>query len=118
MVEREKNIECCSKRKEMENIEHHCIPIQELDSDNESSIRSSNETEESINDAFVALMQKRLEDFGGSRIQISETRSSVCIFRAPQSFREISSKAAIDPEMVSIGPYHHGKNQVQRFESD
>ncbi|GMP84591.1 hypothetical protein CsSME_00038059 [Camellia sinensis var. sinensis] len=101
----------------MENIEHHCIPIEELDSDNESSSRSTNETEESIDDASVALMQKRLEHFGGSKIQISETMSSVCIFRAPQSFREISGKAAIDPEMVSIGPYHHGKDQVRRFES-
>ncbi|CAL5422186.1 unnamed protein product [Camellia sinensis] len=117
IVERVKNIECWSKRKKMENIEHHCIPIEELESDDESSIRSTNETEESIDDASVALMQKRLEDFGGSRIQISETRSSVCIFRAPQSFREISGKAAIDPEMVSIGPYHHGKDQVRRFES-
>ncbi|KAI7997355.1 UPF0481 protein [Camellia lanceoleosa] len=117
IVERGKNIECWSKRKKMENIEHHCIPIEELDSDNESSIRSTNETEESIDDASVALMQQRLEDFGGSKIQIWETRSSVCIFRAPQSFREISGKAAIDPEMVSIGPYHHGKDQVRRFES-
>ncbi|XP_028052726.1 putative UPF0481 protein At3g02645 [Camellia sinensis] len=96
----------------MENIERHCITIEELDSDNESSIRSTKVTEDSIDDAFVVLMQKCLEDLGGSKIQISETRSSVCIFRAPQSFREISSKAAIYPEMVSIGPYHHGKDQA------
>ncbi|CAL5422171.1 unnamed protein product [Camellia sinensis] len=95
----------------------HCITIEELDSDNESSIRSTNETEESIDDASIALMQKRLEDFGARIIQISKTRSSICIFRAPQSFRESSCKVAIDPEMVSIGPYHHGKDQVQRFES-
>ncbi|GMP84613.1 hypothetical protein CsSME_00038072 [Camellia sinensis var. sinensis] len=28
----------------MENIEHHCITVEELDSDNESSIQSTNET--------------------------------------------------------------------------
>ncbi|GMP84579.1 hypothetical protein CsSME_00038047 [Camellia sinensis var. sinensis] len=51
----------------------HCITIEELGSDNVSSIQSTNEIEESIDDdASIALKQKCLKDFDGSRIQISE----------------------------------------------
>ncbi|EEF48864.1 conserved hypothetical protein [Ricinus communis] len=38
-----------------------------------------------------------------------------CIYRVPQQLREINEKA-YTPRVVSIGPYHHGKNELKAME--
>lgn len=40
---------------------------------------------------------------------------SCCIFRVPQSLVEINKKA-YQPHIVSIGPYHHGKDHLKMIQ--
>lgn len=45
----------------------------------------------------------------------SAGKKSCCIFRVPQSFININGKS-YQPQIVSIGPYHHGEAHVQMIE--
>ncbi|KAF8006987.1 hypothetical protein BT93_K1094 [Corymbia citriodora subsp. variegata] len=45
----------------------------------------------------------------------SDSRRTFCIFRVPQSLSE-TNQMAYQPNMVSIGPYHHGKPQFQKIQ--
>ncbi|XP_048135897.1 UPF0481 protein At3g47200-like [Rhodamnia argentea] len=45
----------------------------------------------------------------------SAGRNSCCIFRVPRSLAEINEKA-YQPHILSIGPYHHGKNEFIMIE--
>ncbi|XP_068340456.1 UPF0481 protein At3g47200-like [Pyrus communis] len=60
-------------------------------------------------------MQSRLEQ-NRREIPTTKNRSSVCIYRVPPGLAGISPKA-IQPEIVSIGPYHHGKKELSEFQS-
>ena len=48
-------------------------------------------------------------------LKISAGNSSCCIFRVPQSLVEINEKA-YQPHIVSIGPYHHGKEHLEMIQ--
>ncbi|XP_059306016.1 UPF0481 protein At3g47200-like [Lycium ferocissimum] len=45
----------------------------------------------------------------------SAGRSSCCIFRVPQSFINVNGRT-YEPQIVSIGPYHHGIDNVKMIE--
>jgi hypothetical protein len=45
----------------------------------------------------------------------SAGKNSCCIFRVPQSLVEINQEA-YRPRIVSIGPYYHGKKDLQMIE--
>ncbi|XP_030451159.1 UPF0481 protein At3g47200-like isoform X1 [Syzygium oleosum] len=45
----------------------------------------------------------------------SASKRSCCIFRAPQSLLQINEKA-YEPQIVSIGPYHHGQQRLNMVE--
>ncbi|XP_058205132.1 uncharacterized protein LOC131319048 [Rhododendron vialii] len=85
----------------------------------ESSIRTIQET---INKSAFIIIQRRLNEMRRlEEIESQANRSyrfrySVCIYRFPQSLKEMSCNTA-EPELVSIGPYHRGKPAVLEFEN-
>ncbi|CAL5422179.1 unnamed protein product [Camellia sinensis] len=101
----------------MENGEHQAITITESDSNQELPVRSTNEIEESTNVASVIHMQRRLNEIRREGIQNLKERQNAFICKVPQSLIEIGSPRDIEPEIVSIGPYHHSKDGVLEFES-
>ncbi|CAL5422180.1 unnamed protein product [Camellia sinensis] len=100
----------------MENGEHQAITIEESNSNIETSVRSTNEIEESSDDACVILIQRRLEENRREGAQTTTERVSTSICRVPQNLARISRRAT-EPEKVSIGPYHHDKDEVLEFPS-
>ncbi|KAJ9554750.1 hypothetical protein OSB04_009364 [Centaurea solstitialis] len=43
-------------------------------------------------------------------------KKSCCIFRVPQSLADSSNKKAYEPQIVSIGPYHHGDKDLEMIQ--
>ncbi|KAL2502627.1 Plant protein of unknown function [Forsythia ovata] len=67
-----------------------------------------------VNQDRLALMQQKISD---TPLILSQSagRSSCCIFRAPQSLIDING-SCYQPQIVSIGPYHHGKQHFKMIE--
>ncbi|XAR69561.1 hypothetical protein NMG60_11001199 [Bertholletia excelsa] len=88
----------------MQNREHHGIEIEEVNHKD--------------TDAFVVRLQDRLEAI--KKVRTFRSTAEYCrkayICKLPQSLVEISKRAA-EPEMVSIGPYHRGKDTLLEFET-
>ncbi|CAB4317604.1 unnamed protein product [Prunus armeniaca] len=82
---------------------------------------SSEEDQDDLknNEESVAAMRKRLnEQRKEIQTRRSGIKSTVCIYRVPPSLNGISpTPETIEPEMVSIGPYHRGKDELLEFES-
>ncbi|KAI7998094.1 UPF0481 protein [Camellia lanceoleosa] len=79
------------------------------------SVRSTNEIEESSDNACFVLIQKHLKETRREGIQSTTEKDSTSICRVPQNLKRISS-IATEPEM-SIGPYHRDKDDVLEFQS-
>lgn len=62
----------------------------------------------------LKLIQRRLEEGRGIERQGGRS-SSRCIFPFPRSFDKINPDT-YQPELVSLGPYHRGKDHVLEFE--
>ncbi|KAM5579557.1 UPF0481 protein [Rosa sericea] len=45
----------------------------------------------------------------------SSTNSKTCIYKVPSTMRQVNRKA-YEPNIVSIGPYHHGDESLQEME--
>lgn len=63
---------------------------------------------------IVASVSRRLEERRRRNV-VGNRKPSVSIFKLPSSLTGINYKCT-QPEMVSIGPYHHGKDHPLEFE--
>jgi hypothetical protein len=70
---------------------------------------SSNQTSVSIN---IRDVTKVVSSIRGKLCQKSPIPAKCSIFRVPDKLRKYSEKA-FEPELVSIGPFHHGKEKLQ-----
>ncbi|CAN4121409.1 unnamed protein product [Withania somnifera] len=67
-----------------------------------------------INKTQLELMQQKTSQ-PPRLLSESAGRSSCCIFRVPQSFINVNGRS-YEPQIVSIGPYHRGKDNVKMIE--
>ncbi|KAF3677924.1 putative growth-regulating factor 3-like [Capsicum annuum] len=67
-----------------------------------------------INKAQLEMMQQKISQ-PPRLLSESAGRSSCCIFRVPQSFINVHGRS-YEPQIVSIGPYHRGKDNVKMIE--
>ncbi|KAH0638553.1 hypothetical protein KY285_035139 [Solanum tuberosum] len=67
-----------------------------------------------INKTQLELMQQKISQ-SPQLLSESAGRSSCCIFRVPQSFINVNGRS-YEPQIVSIGPYHRGKDNVKMIE--
>ncbi|PIA39182.1 hypothetical protein AQUCO_02700395v1 [Aquilegia coerulea] len=67
-----------------------------------------------VNQVQLASMEKRMSAMP-RLLSNSAGQSSCCIFRVPQSQIDIDQKA-YHPQIISIGPYHYGKQNLQMIQ--
>ncbi|KAK4343133.1 hypothetical protein RND71_038949 [Anisodus tanguticus] len=67
-----------------------------------------------VNKYQLELMQQKISQSPRLLCE-SAGRSCCCIFRVPQSFINVNGRS-YEPQIVSIGPYHHGKDNVKMIE--
>ncbi|KAD5508645.1 hypothetical protein R6Q59_030725 [Mikania micrantha] len=65
-------------------------------------------------DEEIESMKTRMKE-SPKLLQKSAGNKSCCVFRVPQSLLEIN-KEAYEPRIVSIGPYHHGKKDLEMIQ--
>ncbi|KAK2643563.1 hypothetical protein Ddye_025326 [Dipteronia dyeriana] len=63
---------------------------------------------------WIALVEGKI-DKSPKMLNRSAGKKSCCIFRVPQSLVEINEKA-YQPHIVSMGPYHHGKQHLEMIQ--
>ncbi|KAH6807427.1 transmembrane protein [Perilla frutescens var. frutescens] len=67
-----------------------------------------------VNKDRLASMQQRIADTPPI-LSRSAGKSFCCIFKVPQSFIDINGRC-YQPQIVSVGPYHHGDSRLQMIE--
>ncbi|KAH6797621.1 transmembrane protein [Perilla frutescens var. hirtella] len=67
-----------------------------------------------VNKDRLASMQQRIADTPRI-LSRSAGKSFCCIFKVPQSFIDINGRC-YQPQIVSVGPYHHGDSRLQMIE--
>ncbi|RWR82457.1 UPF0481 protein [Cinnamomum micranthum f. kanehirae] len=65
----------------------------------------------------TSIKLKMKEDIPSQQDQQAES-STICIYRAPESLllENGDKRRDFDPQIVSIGPYHYGKEELQKME--
>ncbi|KAJ4784673.1 hypothetical protein LUZ62_035919 [Rhynchospora pubera] len=64
-------------------------------------------------DSWITSIQQRLHDAG--EIETKNPWAKLSIYRIPETLREGDEKSFV-PQMVSIGPFHHGKEKLREME--
>jgi hypothetical protein len=69
-----------------------------------------------VNQGLLAQMEDRISKSHPSTLA-SETRTNRkrCIFRLPEKLKTINGKS-FEPQVVALGPYHHGKPHLHNME--
>ncbi|KAK6235140.1 hypothetical protein SCA6_010477 [Theobroma cacao] len=92
---------CCSNQVNGENS-HQVVRVMEAADMDETSHQVIRTMEAKINQP-----PKLLNKYAGNK--------SCCIFRVPESLVQINEKA-YQPHIISIGPYHHGKEHLKMMQ--
>ncbi|KDP34695.1 hypothetical protein JCGZ_10900 [Jatropha curcas] len=95
-MEKESNLPDNHNQEKEGTTSHHAITVLQADQE------------------WLASMEKKIMQMP-KLLNKSAGKSSCCIFRIPQSLVEINEKA-YQPHIVSIGPYHHGKEQLKMIQ--
>ncbi|WCJ31262.1 hypothetical protein M5689_012768 [Euphorbia peplus] len=62
---------------------------------------------------WVISIKEKLEQ--SSQDDVGDSWEKLCIYRVPHYLREGDDKAYV-PQMVSLGPYHHGKRRLRQMD--
>ena len=70
-----------------------------------------------VNEGLLAKMEDRISKSTHPSTGTNETGNNEkrCIFRLHRRLKNINSKL-FEPQVISLGPYHHGKHQLQNME--
>ncbi|XVE79302.1 hypothetical protein DITRI_Ditri14bG0047200 [Diplodiscus trichospermus] len=82
---------------------HHVIRVME-----------SADTEETSRQAVIRTMEAKINQ-PPKLLNKNAGNKSCCIFRVPESLVRINKKA-YQPQIISIGPYHHGKDHLKMMQ--
>ncbi|XP_028962906.2 UPF0481 protein At3g47200-like [Malus sylvestris] len=74
-------------------------------------MKGSNEAPHDIENPYIPLAKSMNQELD----VLAPLSSSCCIYRVPERLRRVSEKA-YTPQVVSIGPLHHGKEGLQAME--
>ncbi|XP_010259276.1 PREDICTED: UPF0481 protein At3g47200-like [Nelumbo nucifera] len=81
----------------------------------EDKQKEANPNSQNTAQDWIITIKERLDQVPASASEGGQSSLHRSIFRVPRNLREMDQKAYV-PQIVSIGPYHHGKARLQEME--